>query len=272
MDESTRAQVRDSARLIPPFRRVSLLSRVHAFLASSSPSRCVRRVLACSRREMEGYEISRGLAFLGFTRKVLERENNMVDEGARQLYFQLPPPQGIFGVNRDILVDVDETGVWLAVGRRRYGHAPSGQSASTHAPYNVGKKYSVILAIDTGGVVTYLITDSPGTTSVIWYHFLFDMLLPAIAGHPRVILMDNLQAHNNLAAIALIQNDGHVIVRRPAYSCDIGSIEFANNVFKITLKGYWHDLTEENLPSRIEACICMITSEQCKGFFQHTGH
>ena len=221
---------------------------------------------------MEAYEISRGLAFIGFTRKILERENNKADEGARQLYFQLQPPQGILGVNRNILVDVDECGVWLAVCRRKYGHAPSGQSASTRAPYNVGKKYTVILAIDLGGVLCYCITDSPGTTSEIWYQFLFDLLLPAIHGQQRVILMDNLAAHNDPAARALVANDGHTIVKRPAYSGDLGSIELANNVFKMQLKRDWHVLTESNLPAYIEASLCMIKAHQCVGFFRHTGH
>jgi hypothetical protein len=43
---------------------------------------------------------------------------------------------GIHGVNRDLLVDIDETGVWMACCRRTKGHAPRGQSATTHAPYN----------------------------------------------------------------------------------------------------------------------------------------
>jgi hypothetical protein len=52
---------------------------------------------------------------------------------------------------------------------RKYGHAQRGQHAGTHAPYNVGTKWSIILAIDTGGLVTYLITNSPGTTTIIFY-------------------------------------------------------------------------------------------------------
>ena len=70
------------------------------------------------------------------TRKVLERTSQNADPGARLAYFALPPPNGVLGVPRADLVDVDETGVWMMVCRRRYGHVESGKNAATHAPYN----------------------------------------------------------------------------------------------------------------------------------------
>ena len=36
---------------------------------------------------------------MGFTYKVLEKQNPTRDEMARRLYYSLPPPQGVFGVN-----------------------------------------------------------------------------------------------------------------------------------------------------------------------------
>ena len=56
-------------------------------------------------------------------------------------YFALPPPNGVLGVPRADLVDVDETGVWLMVCRRRYAMVESGKHAATHAPYIEGKKF-----------------------------------------------------------------------------------------------------------------------------------
>jgi hypothetical protein len=64
---------------------------------------------------------------------------------------------------------VEGPGCRLAITRRKYGHAPKGGKAQSHCPYGVGKRYSIILAIDYGGVVTYLITDLPGTTTVVYY-------------------------------------------------------------------------------------------------------
>ena len=58
---------------------------------------------------------------MGMSRKVLEKKNAKEDEGARLLYFALPPPHGINGVERARLVDVDECGVWLATCRRKCG-------------------------------------------------------------------------------------------------------------------------------------------------------
>ena len=209
------------------------------------------------------------------TRQVLGKSNNKADEGARLAYFTLPPPHGVAGVHPDRLVDVDETGVWLAVCRRRYGHVPRGEKGETHAPYQVGKKYTVTLAIDTGGVVAYMISDAPGTTSEMWYSFLQGVLLPNLdaVGIPnRVLLYDNLSAHRNAAARALIVGSGHVAVNRPKYSCDLGSVEFANNVFKTELRQNWYELTDDNLVDYVDAAIQTLTAEQCRGFFRHTGH
>jgi transposase len=206
------------------------------------------------------------------TRQVLGKSNNKADEGARLAYYTLPPPHGIAGVHPDRLVDIDETGVWLAVCRRKLGHVPRGEKGETHAPYSVGKKYTVTLAIDTGGVVAYLISDAPGTTSEMWYAFLQGSLLPNLPVPGRVLLYDNLSAHGNAGAGALIEGSGHQSVKRPKYSCDLGSIEFANNVFKTELRSHWYDLTEDNLVDHVEDAIQTLTAEQCEGFFRHTGH
>ena len=212
---------------------------------------------------------------MGMSRKVLEKKNAKEDEGARLLYFALPPPHGINGVERARLVDVDECGVWLATCRRKYGHVDIGKKAATNAPYNVGKKFTVILAIDVGGVVCYTLSDSPGTTTLIFFNFINHVLLPSIEGtHPdgRVIVWDNLRAHFNQAVLQLIRNEGHVIVPRPKFSCDLGSIEFGFSVIKTNLRSHWYDVDEDNLPDYVEAAICSLTGDQCEGFFRHTGH
>lgn len=132
---------------------------------------------------------------MGFTRKVLKKKSAQADYGAQLGYFEFPPPLGVRGVNRDDLIDIDESGVWLCVCRRSRGHAPKGQSAATHSPYNEGKKFTVILAIDTAGVLAYQISDLPGTTSETFYQFM-RALMPNLVDRPRVILMDNLRSHN----------------------------------------------------------------------------
>lgn len=205
------------------------------------------------------------------TRKVLERTSQNADPGARLAYFALPPPNGVLGVPRAELVDVDETGVWMMVCRRRYGHVESGKNAATHAPYNEGKKYSVILAIDITGVKGYYINDLPGTSNETFFHFAA-ALLGALEDRPRTILLDNLSSHKWAPTKQILREAGHRIVYRPPYSSDLGSIEFANNVFKMWLRKHMHEITEMNLPVYTEAAICQLTGEQCHGFFRHTGH
>lgn len=208
---------------------------------------------------------------MGITRKVLEKTSHNADEGARLAYFAFPPPHGVLGVPRADLVDVDETGVWLMCCRRRYGMVESGKNAATHAPYPEGKKFSVILAISIAGVVGCFISDLPGTSNETFFHFAA-ALLDALEDRPRVILLDNLSSHKWAPTKQIIRVAGHEIVYRPTYSSDLGSIEFANNVFKMWLKRHMDEITEENLPIYAEAAICQLTAEQCRGFFVHTGH
>ena len=120
-----------------------------------------------------------------------------------------------------------------------------------------------------------MISDAPGTTSEIWYAFLQGALLPNLATigvANRVLVYDNLRAHQNVDARALIRGSGYEAVNRPKYSCDLGSVEFANNVFKTELRQHWYELTEDNLVDYVEAAIQTLTAEQCQGFFRHTGH
>lgn len=216
---------------------------------------------------------------MGYTRKVLEKTTERVSQEMLDLYFQMEPPGGVFGVPRERLIDVDETGVWLAVIRRKYGHAIKGEKAGTVAPYNVGKKYTAILAIDIHGVVAYLILDVPGTTNVLFFHFVCELLLPDITppdGEPvvrRVILLDNLAAHHYAPMLNAIRTAGHAHTHRPAYaSVELGSIELAMGVLKGDLQQRWHHVTADNLVDEVEDAICRIRADQCAGFFRHTGH
>ena len=85
-------------------------------------------------------------------------------------------------------------------------------------------------------------------------------------------MYDNLSAHQNAAARALIRGNGHVSVKRPAYSRDLGSSEFANNFIKTELRNNWYKLTDDNLVDYIEDAICGLKAAQCEGFLRHTRH
>ena len=216
---------------------------------------------------------------MGYTRKILEKQSEGADPALIDAYFALDPPHGVHNIPRERLIDIDETGVWLAVIRRKYGHAPKGAKAGTKAPYNVGKKYTAIIAIDMHGVVAYQVMDVKGTTSVIWYHFVSDILLPAIrAPHgephvPRLILMDNLAAHHDRETLELIAATGHAhTFRPPRASIELGSIEYAMNVLKCDLRQHWPHIDQDNLLYFVEDAICRLTALQCVGFFRHTGH
>ena len=176
-------------------------------------------------------------------------------------------------MNRDLLVDIDETGVWMACCRRTRGHAPRGESAATHSPYNVGKKYTVILAIDTGGLICYQIADVKGTSGAMFLAFLTGCLMPCIEGMSCRLVMDNASSHKTDDVKRCIGAYGHGVTYRPPFSSDVlGSIEYGMNIIKVYLRCNSGRIKEDNLPDHIVAAMCSLTPEQCGGFFMHTGH
>lgn len=46
-----------------------------------------------------------------------------------------PPPMGVFGVNANVIVDVDETGMSLEESQRRYGYASQGERCVIRSKY-----------------------------------------------------------------------------------------------------------------------------------------
>ena len=66
--------------------------------------------------------------------------------------------------------------------------------------------------------------------------FLATMLLPAIAGEGRVILMDNLSAHSGPEVDHLFRMAGHIVVYRPTHSPDFAPIEYVFSWLKGAFK------------------------------------
>ena len=69
------------------------------------------------------------------------------DEADRGLFWQLPPPAGIFGVDRETIIDIDESGVMMGTASRSSGHAMIGEQATMRMPTKVGTKDTIILAV-----------------------------------------------------------------------------------------------------------------------------
>ena len=71
------------------------------------------------------YAISKREAELGLTRKKASTTANQALEPAnmlkRQLFWTTPLPTGLLGIPRQVLIDIDECGLWLEKGNRKHG-------------------------------------------------------------------------------------------------------------------------------------------------------
>ena len=70
-------------------------------------------------------DISKRETELGLTRKKASTTANQALEPAnmlkRQLFWTTPLPTGCLGIPRQVLIDIDECGLWLEKGNRKHG-------------------------------------------------------------------------------------------------------------------------------------------------------
>ena len=75
------------------------------------------------------------------------------------LYWNRAPPTGVFGVDYNFLVDVDEAGIWFSKSKRSHGWCFVGHKASiVQQHYSGGVKLNLILAVTRHGYVVYWVT------------------------------------------------------------------------------------------------------------------
>ena len=115
----------------------------------------------------------------------------------------------------DDFVIVDECGsnVNLTPG---YARAPKGERASGSAPRNTDKNTTLIASMTTAGMgPAMLLQGATATAAFVTYveHFLVPALVPG-----KVVVIDNLSAHNSGKVRALIEGSNCEVWFLPAYS------------------------------------------------------
>jgi transposase len=86
----------------------------------------------------------------------------------------------------------------------------------------------------------------------------------------RTILWDNLAAHfTDNIAIDLLEEAGHRVVARPAYSSDFAPIESAFGKMKEYLRMNVDSITYAGFREAIEAAVLTLTASDCEGYFQN---
>jgi transposase len=200
------------------------------------------------------WQVSRGWQFLGFSRKQPTNKNAKQDPTDQQAYLYLPPPAGVYGVNCQLIIDVDEFGTQLFNVNMPLAHAPRGQKAVQVAPTKIGKKYTTIIAACTDCVVCAATFDAAGVTNEIFYDLIVNVLLPRLP--PGCVLtMDNLRQHKWQSTVNAIVSAGHTLIFRPKYSPEFGPIEQVIHKIKSCLRAVKYGITEQSIPEFIDAAV-----------------
>lgn len=211
----------------------------------------------------------------------------------RRLFWTMPPPGGVLGVNRLALIDIDECALYLQIVNRPYGKSYINTRVREEGPYGHDLKFTLILAIScdgfkhvrlrqvSGSCVVLLIiygTQShhlfdTGTTGPVFLEFINNLLarLPPIPG--RIFLWDNLSSHNNGEVAHRIYTAGHSIITRPAYSPTDGPIEYIFNCVERSLQSRMYSIRNiQSLQWHIYDIIGKITAQHITNTFVHCGY
>ncbi|KAH3723302.1 hypothetical protein Pelo_17993 [Pelomyxa schiedti] len=190
------------------------------------------------------YDISRATKKLGFvlrftTKKIIGVRN----EAQRILWWQntiVDIPKGICNIAVECLIDLDEMGVDIASTKRRRGHSLPGVSVRVQTPSS-SKRLNLLMAADVniGAIGAFV--------------------FPAIRGQKRICLMDNHQAHLDASIFNLVEQEGHLLLRRPTSSPDFAWIEPCFSIIKEHLRAKQDMITDSNLQELIYAETGQIT-------------
>lgn len=207
--------------------------------------------------------IWRMLAKLNLTIKKKTRRAGEADPEERALFQntqgELPAGQLWF---------IDEYGVHLAMSRR-YARSRRGERAVVTEPFQTGGNISVISAITLKGVRCPMMIKGAidGTTL---HSYVTQVLLPKLRrGH--IVIWDNAPPHKNGDVVSAIEKKGARVIRLPAYSPDLNPKEECISKIKSILRKS-KARTEIALESALKKAYSLVTPQDAKGWFLHSGY
>ena len=154
--------------------------------------------------------------------------------------------------------------------QRTHGRAAPGERVVAGVPHAHYKTLSTIAALSAAKGIVAAASYDGGTTAARFVDFVRDELVPVLR-KGRVVVMDNLAAHNDRRVDALIESAGCEVMRLPPYSPDYNPIE--NAISKV--KSIMRKLAERTVPALydgIAAALASVTPSDAKGYIAHCGY
>lgn len=153
--------------------------------------------------------------------------------------------------------------------QRTHGRAAPGARVVASVPHAHYKTLSTIGALSTRGIIASTSYDG-GTTAARFVDFVRDELLQVLR-KGRVVVMDNLAAHDDRRVDELIKAAGCEVIRLPPYSPDFNPIENAISKVKAMLRTP-AKRTVPALFDGIAAALAAVTPSDAKGYIAHCGY
>jgi transposase len=168
----------------------------------------------------------------------------------------------------DRLHFLDESGAHLGL-TRLCGRAKPGQRVVEATPGYSGPHYTTVAALSLAGVkAPWVIEGAMDGAAFVAYvrHALGPVLQPG-----DIVLFDNLSAHKNAEARALIEARQAQIVYLPPYSPDFNPIELCWSKVKQALRSA-KARTFAELLEALRETLLSVTPQQVQAWFKHCGY
>ena len=166
------------------------------------------------------------------------------------------------------LIFIDEFGANTKM-QRTHGRAAPGERVVASVPHSHYKTISTIAALSVKGVIASASFDG-GTTAARFVGFINDELVPVLR-KGRVVILDNLAAHNDKRVNELAEAAGCRVLRLPPYSPDYNPIEMAISKVKTVLR----KLAKRTVPglfAGITKALATVALQDARAYIEHCGY
>lgn len=171
-------------------------------------------------------------------------------------------------LNARRLVFLDESGFRLGT-PPSYGWAPVGDKAPGKATHGAWKTMTMIGAIALNGWRGFM-TVQAATDREVFRAYVVQVLVPNLR-RGDIVVMDNLSAHKDSAAITAIRRAGADVLFLPPYSPDLNPIEKAWAKLKELLRRA-STLTRDAFDAAVVAAMDAISRDDIRAWTEHAGY
>jgi transposase len=195
---------------------------------------------------------------------LVARERDRPDVEAKRRAFVAEQPQ----LNPAKLVFLDESGFRLG-SPPNYGWAPVGDKSPGKGTHGDWCTMTMMGAIALDGWRGFVTIDA-ATDGDVFRAFVEQQLVPNLR-RGDLVVMDNLNAHKNTAALAAIAAVGAAVLFLPPYSPEFNPIEKAWAKLKELLRRA-NTLTRDAFDSACASAMNAITASDISGWTLHAGY